>query len=728
MKNFTLKTLVIGAAMMASTAVLAQEGYSLTFQLDQEMSKQLRQTHRTVPIWGDFTNNGYYDIYYSGTSWANGWTSGGWLLKNLGNGQFEMVTDKVYEEYQETVWQRDEEGNIKTDEEGNWLPELNEDGTVKTETKTRETGMKNGLPNFAHGRGSVTLDYNQDGNLDILISNAGGNDTGTQRNLVLVRNNGDGTFTVVEDEALASLGYNNGDGNLNEGQENYHIAVGDYNKDGYPDLLIEGASNIGRFVRLLRNKGGEEGFEVVNDIFNPMPLENDIDIRGEYEYTVEYDEDGVEVGGSWDFEHPTKAIVNMSHGPVAFVDLDGDGWLDLYVNGYRDGEGNAPDGKGNGGWWWHIYKNLGNGEFQDITHTLVINDEQATDVRLLSQYGSENIISTPVDWNQDGKMDIYVAGDISGSRRSIVLLNVSDETGIKFQTVDLEQGIGDPGNRLFFMADFNGDDYPDIVTSGHSVFLGNWGVDYILSDAAGNYHMEAHDESNPSANGLWRGSEQGTFGDFNGDGQFDYFVAAWCGAPWKTEEDGNHFDGDNAFMSFNTSDYEILAPSAPESVTAELIVNGEGEAKTNDIKVTWPAVSMLNLNQPMYNLFLQNTETGKVFTLVPANKETGKQLGYAAFAQYILGNDEGEGNTYTFTNVPEGSYKVGVQSVSYAYQASTFTVAEELGTGIQNVATGVSKTGQTQIFTTDGRRADAHRGHGIFIVKSTDGTVKKVIK
>ena len=712
--------------MMASTAIHAQEGYSITFLLDQEMSKQLRQSHRTVPIWGDFTGNGYYDIYYSGTSWANGWSSGGWLIKNLGDGKFEMVTEKTYEEYEETIWQRDEEGNIKTDEDGNWLPELNEDGSVKTELRTRETGiMKNGLPYFAHGRGSVTLDYNQDGNLDILISNAGGNDTNTQRNIVLVRNNGDDTFTVVNDEALSSLGYNNGDGNLNEGQENYHIAVGDYNKDGYPDLLIEGASNIGRFVRLLRNKGDDEGFEIVNDIFNPAPYDNDINIRGEYEYAVEYDEDGIEIGGAWDFEHPTKAIANMSHGPLAFVDLDGDGWLDIYVAGYRDGDGNAPEGHGNGGYESHIYRNLGNGEFQDITYSIVINDEQATDHRLLSSYLDENDIMTPIDWNQDGKIDIYVSGDIHGNRRSILLLNVSDEAGIKFQSMDLEQGIGDPGNRLFFIADFNGDDYPDIVTSGHSAFLGDWGVDYILSDAAGSYHMEATHEGQPNENGMWRGSEQGTFGDFNGDGQFDYFVAAWCGAPWKTEEDGNHFDGDNSFMSFNTSDYVITAPDAPESVSAEAVENGDAI----DIKVTWSPVSMLNLNQPMYNLYLLNTETGKTFMTVPANAETGKQLGYAAFAQYILGNDEGEGNTYTFPNVPKGSYKVGVQAVNYAYQASTFTItADDIFNAIKGVsATGTSKPSSVQVFTADGRLTNG-RGKGIFVVKQADGSVRKLVK
>lgn len=719
MKNFTLKTLAFGVALFASLSMFAQEGYSVTFQLDQELSKQLRQTHRTVAIWGDFTGNGYYDIYYSGTSWANGWTSGGWLLKNLGGGQFEMDTEKNVEEYEDTVWQRDEEGNIKTDEEGNWLPELNEDGTVKTETKTRETTMKNGLPNYAHGRGSVTLDYDQDGMLDILVSNAGGNDTGTQRDIVLVHNNGNGTFSVVADEGLASLGYNNGDGNLNEGQENYHIAVGDYNRDGFPDLLIEGASNIGRFVRLLRNKGGE-GFEIVNDIFNPMPLENDDNIRDEYSYVAEYDEDGIEIGGAWDFENPTKAIINMSHGPIGFVDFDGDGWLDITVNGWRDGLDNVPEGKGRGGYHWHIYRNLGNGEYLDITNTLVINGEQATDASLLSHYAAENIITHPVDWNQDGKMDLYLAGDMTGSRRSILFLNVSDDEGIKFQTVDLEQGIGDPGNRLFFMADFNGDDYPDIVTSGHSIAVGDWGVDYILSDAGGNYHMEGTHEGQPTENGMWRGSEQGTFGDWNGDGLFDYFVAAWCGAaPWKTEEDGDHFDGDNAYMSVNTSDYEIVAPEEPAKVKVDM------DAETNDITVTWSPVYMNNGNQPMYNIYLKNNATGKVFMNVPANLQTGKQLGYASFAQYVLGCDE---PSYVFPHVEEGEYEVGVQAVNYAYQASAFKTATQIViTGIGTFKNAGKATGHTQFFTADGRLSDG-RGHGIFVVKQADGSVRKVVK
>lgn len=718
MKNFTLKYLLIGTALMASTAMNAQDGYSINFQLDQEMSKQLRQTHRTVAIWGDFTGNGCYDVYYSGTSWANGWTSGGWLLKNLGNGKFEMDTEMTYEDYEDTVWQRDEDGNIKTDEDGNWLPELNEDGSIKTETKTRATGMKNGLPNFAYGRGSVTLDYDQDGLLDILVSNAGGNDTGTQRDIVLVHNNGNGTFSVVPDEGLAALGYNNGDGNLNEGQENYHIAVGDYNLDGYPDLLIEGASNIGRFIRLLRNKGGE-GFEIVNNIFTPMPIENDDNLRDEYQYVAEYDEDGIEIGGAWDLENPTKAIINMSHGPVGFADFDGDGWLDITVNGWRDGLDNAPEGKGRGGYHWHIYRNIAGEEFQDITHTLVINGEQAHDATLLSQFAAENIITHPVDWNQDGKVDLYIAGDIAGTRRSILFLNVSDEQGVKFQTVDFEQGIGDPGNRLFFLADFNGDDYPDIVTSGHSIFLGDWGVDYILSDAGGNYHMEATHEGQPTENGLWRGSEQGTFGDFNGDGQFDYFVSSWCGAPWKTEEDGNHFDGDNSFMSFNTSDYEIIAPEAPADVKADY----DAEAKT--ITVTWAPVYMNNGNQPMYNLYLKNKSTGKAFTIVPTNLSTGKPLGYAAFAQYILGGEE---PTYIYHNVEAGDYEVGVQAVSYAYQGSAFTVvADVIADGIHAASSVNPKNAPAQLYSIDGRSSNG-RGHGIFVVKHSDGSVRKVVK
>ena len=81
MKNFTLKTLALGMVFTTTTNLSAQ---TITYQRNEEISKQLRQSHRTVPLWGDFTKNGYMDVYYSGTSGANGWWNGvgGFLVRS----------------------------------------------------------------------------------------------------------------------------------------------------------------------------------------------------------------------------------------------------------------------------------------------------------------------------------------------------------------------------------------------------------------------------------------------------------------------------------------------------------------------------------------------------------------------------------------------------------------------------------------------------------------------
>ena len=719
MRNFTLKSLLLGTALVASAAVSAQ---TITYQMNPEISQRIRQSHRTAFIFADLTKNGYMDIYYGGTSGANGWTTGGWLIQNEGNGQFQMIDEKNYEEYEETVWQRDEEGNIKTDEEGNWLPELNEDGTIKTETRTRETGMKNGLPKSAWCMGSQAFDFNQDGYVDLLIANKGGNDTGTRQSYQLVRNNGDGTFTHIQDEALASLGYGREGDNLNEGQEQLKVAVGDYNKDGYPDLLIEGWSDgRGRFVVLLKNVEGDH-FEEQTGIFHPMAIENEINVHGLYE--TEVDEDGVELG--YDYSNPTGNIIQCSHGPVGFADFDGDGWLDLFVTGWRDGVDGEANGKGNGGWDFRFYRNLQNGEFQDVTDQILLGGNAVGNPDDFRNYGG-NLLIYPIDFNQDGKIDLYFNGDTGGKGKvALVFQNTSEKAGqFSFEpiTVEGQAGTGDLTHRLFFFGDINADDYCDFYTDGWSPAYngGDWGRTWQISDATGAYSIEAYAQGDvrPCPNGahLSDGNiEAGAFGDFNGDGMIDIIVANWEDAPWASTEEGDNFGHcDNVYVSLQTGDFIPTAPDAPATVKAEAIEN-------DDVKVTWDAVTLSNGNQPMYNLYIRNTETGATRMIAPANIQTGKQEAYTAFGGYVLGGEE---NSYIFTNLEVGTYEVGVQAVSYAYQGSAFTKAEGVTTDIKSVATGTASA-PTRIYTVDGRQTNG-RGHGLFIVRDAQGA-RKVLK
>src|SRR5205085_3482504 len=93
------------------------------------------------------------------------------------------------------------------------------------------------------GAGCAFLDYDNDGWMDIYLVNSGPCDFFTPskplRN-ALYRNNRDGTFTDVTEKAgVSGGGYGMG------------VAVGDYNGDGLPDLLVTQYNG----VILYRNNG-----------------------------------------------------------------------------------------------------------------------------------------------------------------------------------------------------------------------------------------------------------------------------------------------------------------------------------------------------------------------------------------------------------------------------------------------------------------------------------------
>ncbi len=167
------------------------------------------------------------------------------------------------------------------------------------------------------GNGCAFLDYNNDGNLDILLVGS---------KLALYQGDGKGKFKDVTVQAgLANLS-----GHL------LGCAVGDYDNDGYPDLYISGYHT----GLLLHNVGGQR-FEDVTRAAGVQPQ-------------------------SWG----TSA---------AFGDIDGDGKLDLYVGNYVRFDSssqqlcktNAVDTSCPPGIYdgapGRLYRNLGGGRFTDAT-------------------------------------------------------------------------------------------------------------------------------------------------------------------------------------------------------------------------------------------------------------------------------------------------------------------------------------------------------------------------
>ena len=226
------------------------------------------------------------------------------------------------------------------------------------------------------GSGVALIDYDGDGDLDIFLVQGTVLEPGKRpsdarfppasewkpgnrlfRNML--KETGKLQFVDVTEQAgLSHVGYGMG------------VTVGDYNNDGYPDLYVTHfGSNI-----LYRNNG--------NGTFTDVTREAGVEDEG------------------WSAS-------------AAFVDYDRDGFLDLYVTHYLDftirGNKECSDVTGERDYCnpnaykpalHRLFRNLGNGKFQDVT--------QAAGIAAATGPG---LGVTCADFNGDGWPDIYVTND-----------------------------------------------------------------------------------------------------------------------------------------------------------------------------------------------------------------------------------------------------------------------------------------------------------------------------
>ena len=211
------------------------------------------------------------------------------------------------------------------------------------------------------GIGCAFLDYDNDGWQDILLVNSmDWPEHKTAKSfLALYHNNQDGTFTDVTRQAgLAVEMYGIG------------VAVGDYDNDGNDDIYI---TCVGP-NHLFRNLGGGKFADVTTRAGVGDP--------------------GFSTGAVW-------------------FDYDNDGKLDLFVANYVDWSVEKDqfcslDGKNKSyctpqsykGLSATLYHNKGNGTFENVTQRAGLNDPT-----------SKSLGVALLDYNGDGRMDLFVAND-----------------------------------------------------------------------------------------------------------------------------------------------------------------------------------------------------------------------------------------------------------------------------------------------------------------------------
>ncbi len=184
------------------------------------------------------------------------------------------------------------------------------------------------LGNFSSGGdyGSIWIDYNNDGNIDLFVAKCGG--SVARRTNIMYTNNGDGTYT----ENAAAIG-------LDDPMQTWSSAWGDFDNDGDMDVFV-GASSGSH--KLMMNSGFSDDGNPNNDyVFTDVTSGAGISAPTGWESSVhDIDNDGnldiisngsIMYGkGDMTFEDPDNLQINYKNG--SFGDLNNDGYIDAYYD------------------------------------------------------------------------------------------------------------------------------------------------------------------------------------------------------------------------------------------------------------------------------------------------------------------------------------------------------------------------------------------------------------
>jgi len=322
------------------------------------------------------------------------------------------------------------------------------------------------------GPGVAFLDYDNDGWMDIYMVNSGSCDffkPKTPLRNALYRNNRDGTFTDVTEKAGV------GGGTFGMG-----VAVGDYDNDGYPDILV---TSYGRCILYHNNRDGT--------------------------FTDVTDKAGVAAPG-W----TTSAL---------WFDYDNDGKLDLFLCSFVEfGLGkNIICGDNKLGRRYYciprvfkptpnlLFHNNGDGTFTEVS--------KGTDIEKSLGKGLGVVAA---DLNNDGRMDLFVAND---TVQNFLFMNRGKG---KWEEIGLASEVGFSANGQprsgmgVDSVDFEGDGWQDLFVSNVDQEM----FSFYRNNRDESFSDIAHGQGIAAATRLLSGWGLKFF-DYDNDGRVDLLLA-----------------------------------------------------------------------------------------------------------------------------------------------------------------------------------------------------------
>lgn len=394
--------------------------------------------------WGDYDNDGFLDILITGKS-ANG---NGVTMIYHNTGSFKINSPSFTEVFQGVLpgikyssagWSGyDKDGNLDV-----LLTGRDSNGTPISKIFRYIVGngfyevFTGALPGVRDGA-VAWGDYDKDGYPDIVLT--GYDATNTPIGKIFHNDNGAG-FHETSPGSLDGVG-------------NGSVDWGDYDNDGYPDLLLTGMNGTDPIAEIFHNSGSYTSGSSFSQVF-----------QGE--------------------------LTGVSHGAACWGDYDNDGYSDILLTGQS---GNGPVTK--------IYRQ---------------NQKQPSGGDFSEQYanafpGLDSCCVAWGDYDGDGNMDLLMAGlDSTGNPATMLLRN----TGTGFSEVfrGLFDGVK---HASVAWGDYDGDGLQDIILTGQ---------DKTSSAVTKIYHNtgSGFEEAFP---GMVAGVEFGAvaWGDYDNDGLLDILI------------------------------------------------------------------------------------------------------------------------------------------------------------------------------------------------------------
>lgn len=283
--------------------------------------------------WGDFDNDGWVDFVICGTT--NGLTPMTRLYKNNNGTSFSVVNAGLPGYSDGSVAWGDYDNDGRLDLLFTGIDSAASDAAQIYHNNGNSTFTLNStanLPMVFDGSAGAWGDFDGDGRLDILLT---GVSTNFQPATYLMRNTGNG-FTLVPSGI--------------PGVQQASIAWGDYDNDGWPDILLSGQPNgVFPITQVWHNTGG--AFTNLNAGLPGLRAGSvawgDYDNDGRLDILLTGTPDGGTLTSSiWrntgdGFTNLNAGIPGVAMGNAAFADYDHNGSLDVIITGAADPQGNS---------------------------------------------------------------------------------------------------------------------------------------------------------------------------------------------------------------------------------------------------------------------------------------------------------------------------------------------------------------------------------------------------